>query len=34
MISKLVSAEDGILAPDVAKLLFDGNSKFSEEFVK
>jgi hypothetical protein len=30
MIKKLVDAEDGILAPEIAKLLLDGNSKFSE----
>jgi hypothetical protein len=34
MIKKLVGTEDGILSPDVVKLLLDSNSKFSEQFTK
>jgi hypothetical protein len=34
MIQNLVNGEDGLLSADVARLLLDGNSKFSEEFVK
>ena len=34
IIKHLASAEDGIVSPEIARLLLEGNGKFSEEFVR